>query len=170
MPQNHKIIVAEDNSFLRKGLLSILEHDSKFQVIGEASNGLELLNLLHQGVVPDILILDMSMPLVTGIEALRQLRQMDFVFKVLILTMHKEADLLCQAFLAGANGYMLKDGLVIEISPALNALIEDKIYLSPSMAKELPDICQVKTLAEQSLPASLAMHCARNYSGNLQNT
>jgi DNA-binding NarL/FixJ family response regulator len=84
--------------------------------------------------------------------------------------MHKEADLLCQAFLAGANGYMLKDGLVIEISPALNALIEDKIYLSPSMAKELPDICQVKTLAEQSLPASLAMHCARNYSGNLQNT
>jgi DNA-binding NarL/FixJ family response regulator len=170
MSQNHRIIIADDNPFLRKGLLSILEYDSEFQVIGEASNGLELMNLLRQGVVPDLLITDLSMPIITGIEALRQLRQMGFTFKVLIVTMHKETDLLCQSFIAGANGFLLKDGMVIEISPALHTLIENRIYLSPSMAKELPDICQLKTLAEQGLPASLATHCAKNNPGDLQNT
>jgi two-component system, NarL family, response regulator NreC len=170
MPQNHQIIIADDNPFLRKGLHSILEHNPEFQIIGEAGNGLELMDLLRQGVVPDVLILDISMPIITGIEALRQLRQMGFVFKVLIVTMHKEADLLCQSFKAGANGYMLKDGMAVEIWSALHTLNENKVYLSPSMAKEMPDICQLKTDAEQGISASLTTHCARNSADALQNT
>jgi DNA-binding NarL/FixJ family response regulator len=167
MPQNHQIIITDDNPFLRQGLHSILEHDPEFQVIGEAGDGLELLNLLRQGVVPDMLIIDISMPIMTGIEALRQLRQMGFVFKVLIMTMHKEIDFLCKSFAAGANGYVLKDNMSLEISPALHTLIENRIYLSPLMTKELPDTCRMKTHVDQRIPASLAIHCARNSAGNL---
>jgi DNA-binding NarL/FixJ family response regulator len=137
MIDNYRVLVADDHTFLRKGLISILEQSHEFQVEGEARDGFELLNLLDQGVVPDVLILDLSMPELSGMEVLRRIRQMNFVFKVLVLTMHKEPDILRQAFSVGANGYLLKDEMGTELLTALHALLEDKRYLSPSMSKEL---------------------------------
>jgi DNA-binding NarL/FixJ family response regulator len=139
MPQDYSILLADDHVSLRKGLISILEQSHEFKVAGEAGNGNELLDLLNGGVVPDVLILDISMPELSGIEVLRRIRQMHFVFKVLILTMHKEPDFLKQALSAGANGYMLKDELANELLPALHTLLEDKTYFSPSISKELAD-------------------------------
>ncbi len=139
MPGNYRILLADDHVFLRKGLISILEQSREFKVAGEASDGHELLSLLNGGVVPDVLILDISMPELSGIEVLRQIRQMHFAFKVLILTMHREPDFLRQALSAGANGYMLKDEMASELLPALHTLLEDKTYCSPSMSKELAD-------------------------------
>jgi DNA-binding NarL/FixJ family response regulator len=133
----YRVIVADDHAFLRKGLISILEQSHEFQVEGEARDGFELLGLLDQGVVPDLLILDLSMPELSGMEVLRRIRQMNFVFKVLVLTMHKELDILKQAFSVGANGYLLKDEMGTELLTALHALLEDKRYMSPSMLKEL---------------------------------
>jgi DNA-binding NarL/FixJ family response regulator len=150
MHKRYQVILADDHTILRKGLRSILETTEDFQVIGEAGDGHELLNLLHEGVVPDALI-----------------RQMNFVFKTLVLTMHKEPDILCRAFSVGADGYMLKDGMARELLIALHILLEGKIYLSPFMKGELPDICQVKAFAGREPSSSQIMHCGKNCTGPL---
>ena len=138
MPENYRILVADDHPFIRKGLISILEQSNDFSVEGEANDGFELLNLLDLGVIPDVLILDLSMPALSGIEVLRRIRQMHFMFKVLVLTMHQEPDILKQALSAGANGYMLKDEMGTELLNALHVLLENKPYLSPAIIKTLP--------------------------------
>ena len=139
MPENYKVLLADDHIFLRKGLISILEQSHEFQVAGEAGDGNELLNLLNGGVVPDVLILDLSMPDLTGIEVLRRIRQMNLRFKVLVLTMHREPGFLWQALSAGADGYMLKDEMANDLLPALHALLDGKPYFSPSISKEVAD-------------------------------
>ena len=161
---NYRILLADDQAFLRKGLVSILEQDREFLVAGEAGDGLALLNLLNQGVVPDVLILDLSMPKMSGIEVLRRIKEMAVTFKTLVLTMHKEPEILCQTCSSGANGYMLKDGMAKELLPALHTLLKDRAYLSPLMAKELPDTCWMKTAARQCLPSSTAKQCPKNLS------
>ena len=140
MAGNYRVLVADDHPFVRKGLISILETSHDFRVEGEANDGFELLNLLNLGVVPDILILDLSMPSLSGIEVLRRIREMHFMFKVLVLTMHKESCVLKQAFSAGANGYLLKDEMGTELLKALHTIVENRPYLSPSMSKELPSM------------------------------
>ncbi len=162
MSKSYQIMLADDHVCLRKALISVLGQNPEFRVTEQANDGLEVLNLLHRGIIPDLLILDLSMPSLSGIEVLHQIKQMDFALKVLIWTMHKEPDFVCQAFITGASGYMLKDAMVQELLPALHTLIESRIYLSPLMAKALPDTCQVKIIAERGLPFSSAIHCARN--------
>jgi DNA-binding NarL/FixJ family response regulator len=162
MRQKYRVTIADDHAFLRKGLISILNQSQDFLVVGEAADGPALLDLLHQKTMPDLLILDLSMPVLSGVDVLRQIKQMGLIVKVLVLTMHKEPDLLCQAFLAGAGGYMLKDGISKELLPALHTLLEDRIYLSPLMAQELPGNCKIKAAAEQRLPFLAAKHCKDN--------
>jgi DNA-binding NarL/FixJ family response regulator len=87
---------------------------------------------------------------------------MDFAFKILVLTMHKEPDVMCQAFLAGADGYMLKDGMTEELLSALYTIVQDKIYLSPLIAGELPDRCRARAIAEQGLPSYSLKHCGQD--------
>jgi DNA-binding NarL/FixJ family response regulator len=95
------------------------------------------------------------------IEVLRRIREMAVTFKILVLTMHKEPEILCQTCSSGADGYMLKDAMGKELLPAIHALLKDRIYLSPLMAKELPDTCWMKTAAQQCLPSSTAKHCEK---------
>jgi DNA-binding NarL/FixJ family response regulator len=161
MPEPYKLIIADDQPTLRQGLRSILEKEEEFVLSGEAGNGLDLLDLLNRGVVPDALILDLSMPLMSGLEALHQIRQMNFSFEVLVLTMHKERDLLCRAFNLGADGFMLKDGMARELPVALLTLLEKRIYISPFMATELPDTCLVKSMIGQKRTNPSLMHCGK---------
>lgn len=167
MPENYRVALADDQAFIRKGLIMILNQDQAFTVIGEADNGMALLGLLNRGVVPDVLILDLSMPILSGVETIRRIREMALTFKILVLTMHKEPELFCRTCLSGASGYMLKDGMANELLPALHTLLEDKIYLSPLMLNELPDTCRMKSVAEQGLPFSSAKHC-KDYLTNPQ--
>jgi DNA-binding NarL/FixJ family response regulator len=162
MSKCYRLIITDDHLPLRKGLISILENSPDFLVMGEANDGFELLNLLHQGMIPDVLILDLSMPMLSGIDVLHRIKHMNYASRILVLTLHKELDYLCQSFLLGACGYMLKDGMARELLPALHTLIEDRIYISPAMARELPDECQAKQMAERRLPPSSIMHCSRN--------
>jgi DNA-binding NarL/FixJ family response regulator len=159
MPEPYRLIIADDQPIIRHGLKSILEKEEKFILSGEAGNGLELLDLLNQGVVPDALVLDLSMPLMSGLEALHRIRQMNFSFEVLVLTMHKERDLLCRAFNLGADGFMLKDGMVQELRVALQTLLEKEIFISPGMAKEIPDTCLIKSMLGQKRASPTLKHC-----------
>ena len=162
MLENYQVVIADDNAFVRKGLVSILGNYAEFQIVGEAGDGFALLKLLSQGISPDILVLDLSMPLLSGIEVIHRIRQMHFSFKILALTMHKEPHLLCQAFLAGADGYMLKNGTEEELLSALYALAQDKVYLSPQIAEELPDRCRTKAAAEQGFSSCSIKHCGNS--------
>ena len=161
MTDSYRIIIADDHAILRQGLRSILEKENQFSLSGEACNGRDLINLLESGVVPDALILDLTMPEMSGLEALRWIRQMNYSFKVLVLTMHKERDLLCQAFNDGADGYMLKDEMGTELLIALHTLQENELYLSPCMAKELPETCLVKSKDFKKPTAPVLDHCRR---------
>jgi DNA-binding NarL/FixJ family response regulator len=156
----YKIILADDHSILRKGMRHVLEQSDDFQVIGEAADGLELLNLLQQGIVPDALIMDLTMPGMSGLQATAEVRKLGFGFGILVLTMHNEPGIVCRAFSAGASGYLVKESIAAELWMALQDLRESKIYLSPSMQKELPDACQVKAFARRTPPAEV-LHCGK---------
>jgi DNA-binding NarL/FixJ family response regulator len=158
MSETHQIILADNYAVLRKELKSILENSGSFHVAGEAGNGLDLFDLLTHGIVPDALVLDLMMPKMSGLEALAEIRRRGYGFKVLVLTMHKESELLCHSFLAGADGYMLKDGIARELLAALHTVLDGNIYLSPAMRGELSETCRIGKQAGQPLPADFK-HC-----------
>jgi DNA-binding NarL/FixJ family response regulator len=160
MNEPYKIVLADDHDVLRKGMRSVLEQGDDFRVVGEAANGLELLNLLQQGIVPEALILDLTMPGMSGLQVMAEIRKLGVSFRILVLTMHKEPGMVCRAFSAGASGYLVKESIAAELWEALQNLRESKIYLSPSMQKDLPDPCQIKTFARQAVPAGVR-HCGK---------
>jgi DNA-binding NarL/FixJ family response regulator len=158
VPGSNRIILVDNYAILRNELKVILEHNGVFDVVGEAGNGFDLLNLLREGVTPDAVLLDLMMPKMPGIEALGELRRLGFRFKVLVLTMHRDPELLCRSFNAGANGYMLKDGIAKELIHGLHTVLDGRIHLSPSMKMELPDTCNIKACAGQK-PSTEFVHC-----------
>jgi DNA-binding NarL/FixJ family response regulator len=101
---------------------------------------LELLNLLKHGQSPDLVILDISMPKLRGIEALREIKDIDSKIKILILTMHRDENLLQEAFIAGADGYLLKDNVTTELFGALDAVLHGDGHISSLMGKELKNV------------------------------
>lgn len=145
--KSYRIILADDHVMLREGLKRILLERSDLEVIGEAGDGLELLSLLKR-MVPQLLILDISMPNLRGIEAIHEVKGIDPNIKILVLTMHNDEDYLCQAISAGAEGYLLKKDADKELFSAIDNLRQEKIYISPhfydKLTGELSGICDVK--------------------------
>src|SRR5512137_2082550 len=103
-----RIAVVDDNPLFRQGLRQILDSKDDLKIVGEAGDGLEFLFLLKE-LLPDLVILDIAMPTLKGIETLRQVKMKYPGMKVLILTMHKEREYLLAAIRAGADGYVLKE-------------------------------------------------------------
>lgn len=116
----------------------MIEGVDDLQVVGEASDGLELLNLLKDSTA-DMVVLDISMPKVRGIEATREIKKMRPELKVLVLTMHKDRELLHSSIAAGADGYLLKEDTDRELFSAIERIRYGKIYVSPHLAEELTD-------------------------------
>jgi DNA-binding NarL/FixJ family response regulator len=135
MENQHRIILADDHVLMRRGLRRILEERGGLEIAGEVGDGLELLNILHR-INPDLIILDLSMPNLRGIEAIPEIRHVRPNAKVLILTMHKEEEYLYQAISAGANGYLLKDDAEKELFSAIEHIQNGKIYISPGLADQ----------------------------------
>jgi DNA-binding NarL/FixJ family response regulator len=137
---SYRIIIADDHALFRQGLRRILEEIPEAEVIGEAKDGLELLNLLRE-LTPQVIILDISMPHLRGLEAIHDIKTNHPKAKVLILTMHKDKDYLYQALSGGADGYLLKEDADDELFLAIEKIREGKIYISPhlsdSMAEDL---------------------------------
>ena len=127
-----KIMIADDHSMIREGLKSLFELDHDFEVIGEAENGKDCLDKLKK-VKPDVLLLDINMPVMNGLEVLKYLKSYRIRVKVLILTVHNEIDYLMKASEIGVNGYILKDSEFAELRKAVLAIMEGKMYIQPSL-------------------------------------
>ena len=134
----YRIILADDHVLLRTGLKSILEKMAGLEVVGEAGDGIELLNLLRK-LKADMIILDISMPNLRGIEAVHEIKAIHPGLKILILTMHKDKEYLHQAISAGADGYLLKEDADTELFSAIETVREGKIYVSPHLSNGLVD-------------------------------
>ncbi len=125
------LVIADDHPIIRDGLKRIVEEVPGFKVIGEAGDGSEAVRMVRK-MQPDILILDISMPNLRGIEAISKIRKFDKRVKILILTMHKNEDFAYECLQAGAQGYILKEDAADELITAIQTLTRGQLYLSPS--------------------------------------
>jgi DNA-binding NarL/FixJ family response regulator len=132
----YTIVLADDHILFRQGVRKILEAAPDLQVVGEADDGLALLALL-QRVTPHLVVLDIAMPQLRGLEAVPEIRARHSTLKVLILTMHKERAYLRKAMAAGANGYLLKEDAETEFFAAIHKLRQGTAYVSPKLSDAL---------------------------------
>lgn len=122
----------------RQGIKRILEEMDDIEIVGEANDGLELLNLLKK-LTPHMVVLDISMPNLRGIEATHEIKVINPAIKVLILTMHKSKDYLYHAISAGAEGYVLKEDADTDLFSAIKRIRKGKTYISSILSEELTD-------------------------------
>ena len=134
-----KIILADDHKLVRQGLRSLLEAHPNFEVIGEASNGQDALQLMEE-LSPDIAFMDVMMPNLNGIEAAKIAQQRGLKTKLIFLSMHANSTYVVRALQSGAMGYLLKDSDFTEILQAIQNALEGKRYLSASIANEVLEI------------------------------
>jgi two-component system, NarL family, response regulator NreC len=131
-----RILLADDHTVLRNGLRLLLERQPGFQVIAEASDGRETIELAGE-LNPDVILLDIAMPNLSGIEAARQISAMQPAIAIVILSMHADEGYLLRALKAGARGYLLKDADENTVISAINAVHEGKAFFSPAISKLL---------------------------------
>ncbi len=131
-----KVMLVDDHTLIREGIKQLLEFDGSIEVIEQASDGAECLEKL-QHVQPDILLLDINMPNVNGIEVLEEIKKKNNPVKVLILTVHSEVEYLVQAVDIGANGYILKDSGSEELKKAIQSIMDGDSYIQPSLIPSL---------------------------------
>ncbi|MFR0802521.1 MAG: response regulator [Suilimivivens sp.] len=130
------VMLADDHVLIREGIKQLLEFDGSMKVIAEASDGIECLEKL-KNVKPDILLLDINMPNMNGIDVLKELKEKNDPLKVLILTVHSEVEYLVKAVDIGANGYILKDSGSAELKQGINAVIDEGSYIQPNLIPAL---------------------------------
>lgn len=133
------IVLADDHMMFRQGVRRILEEIPAFSVTGEVKDGLELLRLL-QTAPPHLVILDISMPNLRGIEATREIKKSHPGMKVLILTMHKDKEYLYHALGAGADGYILKEDADDELVAAIESIRKGNVYISSLLSSQVSQL------------------------------
>lgn len=131
-----KIMITDDHSMIREGLKNLLELDGDIEVIAEAVDGEDCLDKLLT-VTPDVLLLDINMPKMNGLEVLKKLKERKSKVKVLILTVHNETEYLMKAVEIGINGYVLKDSESAELKKAICAINDGENYIQPSLIPSL---------------------------------
>jgi DNA-binding NarL/FixJ family response regulator len=134
----YKILLADDHALFREGLKRILAEARDLKVIGEVANGLELLKVLNI-LTPNMVILDISMPNIRGIETIQDIKTLHPEIKILVLTMHNDMEYLHQAISSGAHGYLLKEDADSELFSAINKVKQAKIYISPKLSEYLTE-------------------------------
>ena len=127
-----EVIIADDHSMVREGLKQLLELDGDRVVIGEASDGVECLDLLEKKL-PQALLLDINMPNMNGLEVLEKIKEKNLDTKVIILTVHNEVEYLLKAVEIGIDGYMLKDSNSDELKKAIYSVIDGESYIQPNL-------------------------------------
>lgn len=134
----YRIVLADDHMMFRQGIKRIIEEVIGFEVVGEVGDGIKILEVLKKST-PHMVILDISMPNLRGIEATREIKKAFPDIKILILTMHKSKEYLYHALSAGAEGYLLKEDADTELLSAIETVRRGKVYISPLFSVELPE-------------------------------
>jgi len=128
-----KILLADDHKIIRDGLRSLIERHTEMEVVGEAENGRETVRLARE-LAPDVVIMDISMPDLNGMDATQQIVAELPAIKVIALSMHSDKRFVMGMFKAGAAGYLLKDCAFDELEQAIRTVLADDTYLSPRIA------------------------------------
>ena len=144
-----KIVLADDHVLIRQGLKKLIEENKMLEVISEAGDGLELLDVL-ENTEPDLIILDISMPQLRGIEVINEAKRLCPKVKILMITMHKSEQYFLCAMSAGADGYLLKEDSDSELLSAIDMVMEGEMYISPHLAEEFSDEV-IKTYREKGV-------------------
>ena len=131
-----KILLADDHKIMRAGLRSILEKEPDMEILGEAQNGLVALQLAKK-LRPDLIIMDISMPDLNGIEATSRILAELSGLRVLALSMHSDRGFLIKMLKAGASGYLLKDCASEELIDAVHVIMKNRLYISPAMVDNM---------------------------------
>ena len=131
-----RVVLADDHVFVRDGIKSLLENEANIEVVGEATDGLEALKSVEVNQ-PDLLILDIRMPNLTGIEVVEKLRSQNNLVKIVMLSMHESEEYVLKSIKAGADGYLLKGSSKEEFLKALNTVSEGGKYFSGDISSIL---------------------------------
>jgi two-component system, NarL family, response regulator NreC len=132
-----RLLLADDHALVRQGLMAFLERQG-FQVVGEASDGQEALRLAAKAQ-PDIAVLDISMPVLNGVDAARELKKSSPKTKIILLTKHEEDQYVTEALRAGVRGYVLKSQVANDLVSAIHEVCRGSIYLSPCISHAVVD-------------------------------
>lgn len=134
--QEIKVLIVDDHAIVREGLRAIMESHPEIKVVGEATDGeAALIKVKESG--PDVVLMDITMPRMNGLEATRRIKQADPDTKILVLTMHEEDDYFFKILEAGASGYFVKGGSSQELLRAVKSVSEGNAFIYPTMAKRL---------------------------------
>ena len=133
-----RVLLAEDHTIVRKGLRSLLDKETGIKVVGEAEDGREAI-VKAEELHPDVVVMDIAMPGLNGLEATRQIKKRFPDMKILILTMHTNEEYVLQTLNAGASGYLVKKAAPAELISAINAVHKGDSFLSPSISRTVID-------------------------------
>jgi DNA-binding NarL/FixJ family response regulator len=134
----YRIIIADDHALFRQGLRILLDQVPGLEVVGEAENGASLIRLLNE-VTADIILLDITMPNLRGIEAIPKIKMLHPAMKILIVTMHDDIEFLYRAISAGTDGYFLKKEVDRELFAAIKEIRQGRVYVSSLVSNEFGD-------------------------------
>ena len=136
-----RVLVADDHTIVRQGLVGILKASDEVEVVGEAADGAEAVEKAAK-LKPDVVVLDVSMPHLSGLEAARRIREALPATRILVLTMHDDEEYVLKMVRAGASGYLLKDSAGSELIAGIRALKSGKVYFGPHASRALADAFQ----------------------------
>ncbi len=131
-----KIVIAEDQTIVRKGLCSLLESEENIEVVAEAGDGIEAIKCVEEHS-PDLLLLDLAMPKMSGLSAIKDIKERFKNTRILVLTFHSSEEYILEAFGSGADGYCLKNDSHTELLTAIKNLLAGKSYISPSVSEKV---------------------------------
>ena len=131
--EKHRIFIAEDHTIVREGLRSLLSSNYHFEIVGEAEDGREAIRGVEEHN-PDLIIIDLSMPKMNGLEAIKEIRKINKDTKIIVLTIHKTEEYILPVLKAGANGYILKYATQDELMIGIESVLDGKSYLSPEVS------------------------------------
>ncbi|MDI5888925.1 MULTISPECIES: response regulator [Flavobacterium] len=151
MSNTIRVVLADDHVFVRDGIKSLLENEANIEVVGEATDGLEALKIV-ESCKPDLLILDIRMPNMTGIEVVEKLRSQNNLVKIVMLSMHESEEYVLKSIKAGADGYLLKGSSKEEFLKALQTIANGGKYFSGDISSILIGQLNNSTSIQESKP------------------
>jgi DNA-binding NarL/FixJ family response regulator len=139
MSERYRVVIAEDQTILREGVRALLCSAPNLEVVGEATDGQEAIRCVEK-MKPHLILMDLSMPRMSGVDAIREIRKRCPETKILVLTMHRADEYIEEALKSGANGYVLKDSTHTELTLAIQKVLEGNYFISPAISGKFIDL------------------------------